>query len=601
VATKLFPGLVIADRYQLDRELGRGGMGSVWAAEHLVTRRSVAMKFVMPGVGHHTEMRRRLLREARAATAARHPNVVEVYDIFDVEDEMPVMVMALLHGETLADHFARLGSLSLPELANLLVPVISAVGAAHAVGVIHRDLKPENVFLSHEGANTVVRVLDFGIAKLIETPNAPATSQITAAGYMLGTPRYMAPEQLFGDPDLDHRADIWSIGSILYEGLTGRRAIEGDHVGQVLKRFMTAGVTPISTISKRLPSEVCSLITRMLSTAREARPNDLREVFETLKAYSSVPAPDFEPPEPRAFTPTSEPAPTPAPTHIRRVGLSPGAGSEGPPTTRIARTVSDGSPRSALSWRCGKDALGELLEVDLTDGVTVRMRWMRPGTFQMGSPETELGRRNDEGPCQEVVLTKGFWLAETPCTQAEWRAVMDDDPSRFRADARPVERVSWEDCQVFCRRLSARAAKLWARLPTEAEWEYACRSGTNTAFHDGSACTVPERVDPALDRLGWYAGNSQGATAFVRQLASNAWGLHDVHGNVWEWCEDHYGPYPSGSRVDPSGPGDGHVRVIRGGSWVNLPRLCRSACRRSRHATNRADFLGFRLAAELTP
>jgi formylglycine-generating enzyme required for sulfatase activity len=216
----------------------------------------------------------------------------------------------------------------------------------------------------------------------------------------------------------------------------------------------------------------------------------------------------------------------------------------------------------------------------------------------MGSLENEGGRRHDEGPRHEVILTEGFWLGETPCTQSQWRAVMGTEPSRFRGDSRPVERVSWEDCRNFCRRIDAKFAGLRMRLPTEAEWEYGCRAGTTTAFHDGSACVAPEAQDPALERLGWYAANSDGRTCNVGQLNPNMWGLQDMHGNVWEWCHDFYGPYSGGTQADPSGPVEGHVRVVRGGSWVNLPRLCRSACRRWRHATNSFDFLGLRLAVD---
>jgi serine/threonine protein kinase len=159
-------GGVIAGRYLLERQLGEGGMGTVWEAMHTVTRRSVAMKFLKSSLGHQEELRKRFLREASAASALQHPNVVEILDIFDFEERLPVLVMELLRGETLGSKLQRDEKLSLEETAVVIGPVVSAVSAAHALGVVHRDIKPENIFLSNAGRDTLVKVLDFGIAKL---------------------------------------------------------------------------------------------------------------------------------------------------------------------------------------------------------------------------------------------------------------------------------------------------------------------------------------------------------------------------------------------------------------------------------------------------
>src|SRR6185295_14086214 len=188
----LAPGTVVAGRYRLDRVLGQGGMGVVWAATHTITRRGVAMKFLKGPAHARPEMRQRFLREARAASAVKHPSVVEVHDVFELDDETPVMVMDLLSGETLAQRIETLGKLSLDELATILLPVVSAVGTAHARGIVHRDLKPENIFLSvNDEGKTEIKVLDFGIAKLSNADSdVLVQSQLTGTGSMLGTPFY---------------------------------------------------------------------------------------------------------------------------------------------------------------------------------------------------------------------------------------------------------------------------------------------------------------------------------------------------------------------------------------------------------------------------
>jgi formylglycine-generating enzyme required for sulfatase activity len=254
-------------------------------------------------------------------------------------------------------------------------------------------------------------------------------------------------------------------------------------------------------------------------------------------------------------------------------------------------------PRWACAWGTDRDSPFPYADVDLGSDVTMRLRWIPAGPFVMGSPESEAGRWETETPQHAVVLTRGFWLGETPCTQAEWKAVMGTTPSRFKGERRPVEQVNWEDCKEFCRKLGERVAGLSPRLPTEAEWEYACRAGTTSAFNDGSPCTQPKGNDPALAKLGWFDANSGGETHSAGGLAPNAWGLRDMHGNVWEWCEDWSGDYRAEEQVDPTGASAGQGRVIRGGSWSRPAWCCRSACRDGGRPAGRVGDLGFRLAA----
>jgi serine/threonine-protein kinase len=298
-------GNLVGDRYLLVRMLGEGGMGEVWAATHRVTRAPVALKFLKGVAAARPDLRRRFLREARAATAVRHPNVVRIHDIFETQDGSPVMVMDLLDGESLAARLRR-GRLGAAEAAAILLPVVSAIGTAHSVGIVHRDLKPDNVFLvGLVDGRRDVRVLDFGIAKLTASEgDAALTAGITQTGEMLGTPYYMAPEQASGEITIDHRADIWALGVILYECLAGARPIGGANLGQVLTRIITGSIAPLAKLVPEVPADLSALVSSMLSKDRAARPQDLRAVQEVLARHAPVSTPSFEAPRlPLATTP----------------------------------------------------------------------------------------------------------------------------------------------------------------------------------------------------------------------------------------------------------------------------------------------------------
>ena len=196
----------------------------------------------------------------------------------------------------------------------------------------------------------------------------------------------------------------------------------------------------------------------------------------------------------------------------------------------------------------------------LPGNIEMKFVWIPPGEFTMGSPANEEGRRSDETQ-HRVTLTKGFWLGTCEVTQAQWRSVMGADPKYLRnvkGDNLPVEQVPWNECQEFIAKLNSQGEAL-VRLPTEAEWEYACRAGTTTAYSFGPDATN-------LDDYAWHPENSGEGTHPVGQKKPNAWGLYDMHGNVWEWCADWSGDYPTDAVTDPTGPASGTERVLRGGS-----------------------------------
>ncbi len=203
----------------------------------------------------------------------------------------------------------------------------------------------------------------------------------------------------------------------------------------------------------------------------------------------------------------------------------------------------------------------------ITNKLGMKFAWILPGGFRMGS---DYGH-SDEKPIHCATLSKGFFMGVHPVTQAHWEAVMGSNPSHFKGADRPVETVTWNDCQNFCERLAKQMGKA-VRLPTEAEWEYACRAGTTTENYCGN-------FEAALKKVGWHNGNSKSETHPVGQLPPNPWGLYDMYGNVWEWCQDWHGPYPKGDVVDYTGDKASENRVLRGGSWNKPHGFCRAAAR----------------------
>ena len=275
-------------------------------------------------------------------------------------------------------------------------------------------------------------------------------------------------------------------------------------------------------------------------------------------------------------------------------------------------------PEWASGW--GEDRHGVFVEFTLKD-ITQRLRWIPSGDFMMGSPADEPGRYDDEGPQHKVTLRQGYWLFDTPCTQALWMAVMGENPSEFKSPDRPVEQVSFESVKTFLSQINGMIPGLMLCLPSEAQWEYACRAGTETALYTGDIVIKEERNAPALDPIAWYGGNSgeafeleegydssdwpekqyphkKAGTHPVGHKDPNAWGLYDMLGNVWEWCEDEwhdsYEGAPSEDQAWISSGDVGVRRVVRGGSWDDYARSVRAAYRDHKQAGERDIFLGFR-------
>ena len=276
--------------------------------------------------------------------------------------------------------------------------------------------------------------------------------------------------------------------------------------------------------------------------------------------------------------------------------------------------------REPWAMAAGRDRFGLWADAEVKS-IVQRFRWIPPGRFRMGSLQGETGRWHDEGQQHTVTWTKGRWLADTPVTQALWEAVMGNNPSRFRSPDRPVERVSWDECVDFLSKLVRLAPLLDARLPTEAEWEHACRAGTETATYWGELEIRGVNDGPLLDSIAWYGGNcgvdfeletgentsrwrhkqhahTKGGTHPVGRKAPNQLGLYDMLGNVYECCEDNFGPYNESPVIDPPCIQFGSLRVMRGGSWCSSVRDVRAGHRYSNSAASRGYDSGLRLAKD---
>jgi eukaryotic-like serine/threonine-protein kinase len=278
------PGVVIAGRYRLLAPLGRGGMGVVWQAEHLSLRSAVAIKLMNERAAAGSVAGERFLREARAVAALASPHVVQIVD-FGVEGDTPYLVMEMLQGETLAARLRRQGRLEPQLLLQVVTEVARALQRAHQAGVVHRDLKPDNVFLVRDIEHEVVKVLDFGVAK-VSTQDTP---QLTQSGAVLGTPHYMSPEQARGRREVDHRTDLWALAIIAYECVTGRRPFESDVLGDLLVKICTESVSPPSSVAP-VPAGFDAWFARATERQPDARFQSALEMADAFRALCAPPA-----------------------------------------------------------------------------------------------------------------------------------------------------------------------------------------------------------------------------------------------------------------------------------------------------------------------
>jgi len=608
-------------RYELLEELGRGAMGVVYKARDPQIDRLVAVKVLAtaPGLdpGEAQQHRERFQREARAAGRLAHPNIVTIHDVGEDQGQI-FLVMQLVEGQALDRILRTRRPLLLDEALTIGEQVAAALDYAHTHGIIHRDVKPANILLSPEGG---VKVTDFGIARI-------TGAETTQTGQTFGTPSYMSPEQVQG-LTLDGRSDIFSLGAVLYEVLSGERAFQGETLSTIIYRILHEEPIPLRRVNPAFPEALETCLQKALAkdpAARYARATDLARDLRTAAEGKMVPAAaDIET---RATLRLPAQPPSPPRVGRRRLlwpALTAGTmavavaavilvvwgrasrmpeGPTAPPASQVPPSEpgkAKAFPREALRPKTSAEAepakpseeraRPPAVASQRRGGDDVEMVYVPAGTFVMG--DTHGDGEDDERPAHPVSLP-AFWLDRTEVTNAQFArfasfardarqarrdtGVMEDGKDRL-----PVVNIPWRVALAYCR---------WAgkRLPTEAEWEYAARGTAGRKYPWGNTWD---------ERNARFAGNhgSQGAAPVGSYPAgASPFGVLDMAGNVWEWVSSLYLPYPylaTDGRESLSIQGR---HVVRGGSWYLNPWDLRSTNREFGEPGYRSVYIGFRCA-----
>jgi formylglycine-generating enzyme required for sulfatase activity len=570
--------LEVFDNWQAVEQRGFGPHGETWRGWSGQEGESAtaALKFVSDpraaaDFPRHEEHFRRVLELDPAV------GLVQLRSVYLLTDP-PCLEYAFVSGYDatglMRDWLWR-GVRSKPDQASLIVRrVARVVGHLHQLNppMVHRGLKPANVLLHPTaGGKVTVYVADVGWGEIasalaLQAPRGEVQErrQARRGAY---APLYASPQQKAGEPP-DPRDDVYAIGVIWY---------------QLLVRDPTAP-PPVGT-----------------EWALEFRDRGLSDGHARLLASCLEEDPAYRPANGMVLAAQID-------ANFTRPPES-GSGS-----FQLKGTSSSVKPiiaAAGVTKRAPRGALPEKLADTVVNSVGMEFALVPPGEFVMGSPPNEKGRHDWEGPARRVRINRPFYLGVTPVTQAQYQQVMGRNPSHFSralggGPDHPVEQVSWADAVAFCRRLMdlpGEAANLRAyRLPTEAEWEYACRAGTDTAYAFGDEVNLEEVHYFGLSPAALVrAAGTAGKTAKVGGRAANDWGLYDMHGNVLEWCQDWWDEdyYESAPPVDPPGPRAGEQRVARGGSFSQFAADCRSAARLGRNPAGRLNTVGFRVVMVL--
>ncbi len=624
----------LGQRYRVVKLLGLGGMGYVFEAFDENLKRKIALKVMLPNVAADQTNRTRFMKEARAAAGIKSDNVVVIYDVGQ-EKDIPYLAMEYLHGSNL-DSWLKARKPPVPgtQMIEMAKGILKGLIAAHEKGLIHRDIKPANLWV--EAGTDRIKLLDFGITRMSDANDGltPIDENLTTPTQIMGTPAYMSPEQAQLKP-VDHRADLFSVGVVLYQMLTGKSPFARNHPQVALFAVVVDPVQPAASLKAGIPDALAGLIDRLLSKNPDGRP---ATAVAALTEVEKIKQPATPPAAREDVLKIRKQSPPPGPgwawsrsgalvlvlgavvvmlgaVVVLAIGLSNQKPTEPTPYDRPPEKLPAPEPidpfpdtpflpgeiKEGFSYvREGDQVKGvrRVLKLDIGGGHSIEFVRIPKGSFMMGAPTGENGAEPDEQPQRNVVIKQDFFMGKFEVTQAQYLAVMRNNPSYFKGDNLPVESVTWYKAKEFCEQVSARTNRA-VRLPSEAEWEYACRASTKTPFHFGSILNGEQAHCDGLEPFGIeHGGKIAQTTKEVGLLPPNLWGLYDMHGNVWEWCEDYYGPYSALKNQDDPIQLKSQLddnRISRGGCWSSSAKKCRSAERSSTSPNVCDQYYGFRV------
>lgn len=617
-------------QYTIDSILLRAGAGLAYRAKDNKTGKLVTIKVVdatWRKQPNGAEVEQKLIAQAKKMAECQHPSLVKLYPEVGMEENSVYMVMDYPEGEDLASHIDRYGKFNESSALKLVTQIGSALNILHKNQCVHQDIKPQNIIIEKQSQQPII--LDYGLAIKLFT-----VGQKNRENSMMDY--FSAPEKYDESARKTPTLDIYSLAATLYVLVTGQ-------LPSPAKVRQYQNLIHPKQLNPELSDKVNLAIMKAMALNPTQRPQHLKDWFELLKDDSktqkkpSAPTtPDDDDDDDTApLMPISNPKQdetvvqkTPFSTKsnnnnydetiIQRNPLrqTPVVGNSPQPTypdieTFEFETITIAPKKQLFGFVNSIETIpitktGKMFVEYLGGDCDIEMIFIPNGTFVMGSSNSEFGREKDESPTHRAKLNS-FYMSKYPITQLQWRTVISypkvkrpvkDNPSFFKGDNLPVEKVSWLDAQEFCQRLSKHTGRKY-RLPTETEWEYACRGGTQTTFFFGNIITTDFANYDGRESYGVKAtGKYDKKTNPVDAFPPNPFGLYNVHGNVWEWCEDHYAPHYTNKPKDGSAyySNMGNLpRVVRGGSWSLTPNYCRSAKRSSYSADSNYNFLGFRV------
>jgi formylglycine-generating enzyme required for sulfatase activity len=570
--------LFLKDRYRAQKLLGQGGFGKTFkAVDEYQSNKPLCVIKQFTFSNDNAKIRQTALdlfyEEAKHLEAlGNHAQIPELFAYFDIKGQ-PYLVQQFIDGQDLQQEVVRDGAFDQHKIRELLSSLLPVLDFLHhqSPPIIHRDIKPANII--RRQCDRVLILVDFGAAK------QATQTMLAKTGTVIGSPEYVAPEQVRGKPAF--ASDIYSLGVTCIYLLTQVSPFDLFDLSQdtwAWRDYLVDNIVDES-LGKVLDKMIANALSQRYRSASEVLAAlDTQRSAEKVTNVLNIIATKIE----------------------RQARVSPGSIAKQPsnPLDRnfpelhpfgfeTARLAIDktlwGSNKLVVKKSSGQAS--RFFE-ELGSDVRLQMVSIPAGTFMMGAPELEDGSSAAQRP-QHRVSMRSFYIGKSPVTQAQYEAVMRNNPAYFQGGDRPVETVSWHDAAEFCQKLSQLTDRHY-RLPSEAEWEYACRSGTNTAFYFGDS------IDLAV------ANYRSQETTVVGSFPANAYGLYDMHGNILEWCADNYHGNYLGAPTDGSAwRNDANpTYILRGGSWYSKASYCRSAARIFYQPHHRCSYFGFRVVCQ---